>query len=67
MMQAADLWDGDDFALRRRFDFSRDWGVSLQGLMCGFGKAVWVHPSFWCKPDFLLFIMDEYQVAVCRS
>jgi hypothetical protein len=20
-----------------------------------------VHPSFWCKSDFLLFIMDEYQ------
>jgi hypothetical protein len=33
MMQATDLWDGDDFALGRRFDFSRDWGVSLQGLM----------------------------------
>ena len=26
-----------------------------------------VHPSFWCKPDFLLFIMNEYQAAVCRS
>src|SRR5262245_34507702 len=33
MMRAADLWGGDDFALRRRFDFSRGWGVSLQGLM----------------------------------
>src|SRR5262245_66310954 len=33
MMQAVDLWDGYDFALRRRFHFSRDWGVSLQGLM----------------------------------
>jgi hypothetical protein len=32
-----------------------------------FGKLIWVHPSFWCKPDFLLFIMDEYQAAVCRS
>jgi hypothetical protein len=33
MKQAADLWDSDDFALRRRFDFSRGRGVSLQGLM----------------------------------
>jgi len=33
MMQSADLWDGDDLALRRRFDFSGLWGVSLQGQM----------------------------------
>jgi len=32
-MQAADLWNGDDLALRREFDFSRFWGISLQGLM----------------------------------
>src|SRR5215813_8600323 len=24
-------------------------------------------PVFWCKSDFLLFIMNEYQSAVCRS
>jgi len=36
-------------------------------LALGLGKAVWVHPSFWCKSDFLLFIMDEYQVTFCRS
>jgi hypothetical protein len=33
-MQAADLWDGDDLALGRRLDFSRERGVSLQGQMC---------------------------------
>jgi hypothetical protein len=33
VMQAADLWDGNDLALGRMFDFSRDWGVSFQGLM----------------------------------
>jgi hypothetical protein len=32
-----------------------------------FGNLIWVHPSFWCKSDFLLFIMDEYQVTFCRS
>jgi len=36
-------------------------------LAIDFGKLIWVHPSFWCKPDFLLFIMNEYQAAVCRS
>jgi hypothetical protein len=25
-----------------------------------FGTLNWVHPSFRCKSDFLLFIMDEY-------
>src|SRR5215475_2180335 len=32
-----------------------------------FGNSIWVHPSFWCKPDFLLFIMNEYQATFCRS
>jgi hypothetical protein len=27
----------------------------------------WVLPGFWCKPEFLLFIMDEYQATFCRS
>ncbi len=32
-----------------------------------FGNLIWVLPSFWCKEDFLLFILDEYCVSVCRS
>jgi hypothetical protein len=32
-----------------------------------FGILTWVHPSFWRKSDFLLFIMDEYQATFCRS
>jgi len=35
--------------------------------MAHFGALIWVHPSFWCKSDFLIFIMDEYQATVCRS
>jgi hypothetical protein len=33
MMQAADLWDSDDFTLGRSLDFLRFWGVPLQGQM----------------------------------
>jgi hypothetical protein len=33
MIQADDMWDCDDLALRRKFDFSSVWGVSLQGQM----------------------------------
>ncbi len=32
-----------------------------------FGILTWVLPSFWRKQEFLLFILDEYCVSVCRS
>ena len=35
-------------------------------LNAGVGQ-IKVHPGFWCKPDFLLFIMNVYQAAVYRS
>ena len=32
-----------------------------------FGTMDRALPSFWCKQDFLLFILDVYSVSVCRS
>jgi hypothetical protein len=48
-----------------RFSFWRR--ASRLGRPRGFDNLIWVHPSFWCKPEFLLFIIDEYQATVCRS
>jgi hypothetical protein len=42
------------------------WGTATRGQLTEFGNLIWVHPDFWCKPDFLLFIMNEYQAAKLR-
>jgi Nucleotidyl transferase AbiEii toxin, Type IV TA system len=46
-----------------------DDGVSFdtKSVKGDFGTMYRVLPSFWCKPDFLLFIMNEYQATFCRS
>jgi hypothetical protein len=45
--------------------FLNKFTLANRWLTVDFGTLIWVPPSFWCKPNLLIFIMDEYQVAVC--
>jgi hypothetical protein len=61
---------GADFFRQGRFAFPcpyRKVRLSFFSYTYDFGNLIWVHPSFWCKSDFLIFIMDEYQATFCRS